>query len=141
MNLTLCETGSLSKRHDVQTKRNCGRQDGLVVSTALLLLSMGLILADTILTRRGLSRGLPEVNPIVRYVLEKLGSTGFAMTRLAALIFLLILFWIIDPWKWIIFASTFSAVMGYVVLVGVRNLMVPRAEPVVLTPGPSAKRD
>jgi len=110
-------------------------------STVLLLLSMGLILADTILSRRGLSRGFPEVNPILRHILEKFGSTGFAITRVAALMLLLILFRILDPWEWITLSSAFSAVMGYVTLTGVRKLMAPRAKHVALISIPSTNLD
>ena len=107
----------------------------------LLFLSMGLILADAVVTRRGLSRGFPEVNPILRYFLERYGLAGLAMTRVAAFMLMLILFWILEPWEWILFSVIFSAVMGYVVLVGAWKVIAPRADHAARTPSSSTNRD
>lgn len=91
------------------------------MSAVLLLLSMSLVLVDAIITKRGLKRGFREANPILRYFLNRFGSIGFAMTRIVALVLLLLLFELLDTSEWILFSSTFLAVMGYVVLAGVKK--------------------
>lgn len=91
------------------------------MSAVLLLLSMSLVLVDAIITKRGLKRGFREANPILRYFLNRFGSIGFAMTRIVALVLLLLLFELLDTSEWILFSSTFLAVMGYAVLAGVKK--------------------
>ena len=93
----------------------------MIVSVALLLLSMSLVLFDAMVTWRGRSKGFHEVNPVLRYLLNRFGSRGFVITRITAVGLLLLLFWLLDPWVWILFGSTFSAVMGYVVLTGIKR--------------------
>jgi hypothetical protein len=83
---------------------------------------MSLVLVDAIVTRRGLNNGFREANPIMRYFLERFGSTRLAAARIVALS--LLLFGLLDSWEWILFSSTFLAVMGYVVLAGVKKTYV-----------------
>ena len=94
------------------------------VSAVLLLLSMSFVLVDAIVTRRGLNRGFHEANPVLRYLLKRLGSIGLATTRIVAIVLLILLFELLETWEWILFSSIFLAVMGYVVLVGVKKTHV-----------------
>ena len=91
------------------------------VPALLLLLSLSLVTVDAIVTKVGLKKGLHETNPILRWLLN-FGTAGLASTRIAALVILLILFWFLDPCEWVLFGSTFSAVMGYVVFTDVRKI-------------------
>jgi hypothetical protein len=97
----------------------------MIVSVALLLLSTSLVLLDAMVTWRGRSEGFREVNPVLRYLLNRFGSKGFVITRITAGGLLLLLFWLLDPWVWILFSSTFSAVMGCVVLTGIKRIYGP----------------
>ena len=92
------------------------------LSVALLLLSVGLVVGDALITKGGLSRGFRERNPIIAFVLGKFGMKGLLATRLFALISLLVLFVILQPWEWILFSSTFLAVMAVVVWIGIGKL-------------------
>ena len=93
----------------------------MIVSVALLLLSMSLVLFDAMVTWRGWSKGFHEVNPVLRYLLNRFGSRGLVITRITAVGLLLLLFWLLESWVWILFGSTFTAVMGYVVLTGIKR--------------------
>jgi hypothetical protein len=84
---------------------------------------MSLILVDALITKRGLLRGLREVNPVLSYFSRKFDSMGLIMTRAAALGFLLLLFSLLDQGEWLFFSFTFAAAMGRVILVGVRRSM------------------
>lgn len=94
------------------------------MSAVLLLLSTSLVLVDATVTWQGLNKGFRETNPIMRYFLERFGSTGLAAARIVAPGLLLLLFGLLDSWEWILFSSTFLAVMGYVVLAGVKKTYV-----------------
>ena len=96
--------------------------DLLYVSSALLFLSSGLIVVDAMITKLGLSKGLYEVNPILRILLDRFGSVGLAATRIVAVVFLVFLYSVLDPWVWLIFGAMFTIVVLCVVSVGVRNL-------------------
>ena len=96
---------------------------GISAGVGLLLLSISLILIDAVITRRGLLRGLREVNPVLRYFLGKFGSTGLIVTRAVALGFLLLLFSLLDQGEWLFFSLTFASAMGCVILVGVGRIM------------------
>lgn len=91
-------------------------------STMLCLLSVTLVLADTVVTREGLRRGFHEVNPILGCFLKKFGSVGLAAARVAALGLILLVCALLDPWEWVLFSSTFSAVMAFVVLADVKKI-------------------
>lgn len=93
-----------------------------MLSMALFLLSAGLIAVDGIVTWQGLSRGFHETNPVLRLFLQKFGTTGLAVTRIAAIAFLFLLFLFLETWEWILFSTIFLVVMGCVVLVNVRKL-------------------
>jgi hypothetical protein len=93
----------------------------MIISVALLLLSMSLVLLDATVTWRGWGKGFHEVNPVLRYLLNRFGPRGFVTARITAVGLLLLLFWLLDPWVWILFSSTFSAVMGCVVLTGIKR--------------------
>jgi hypothetical protein len=97
----------------------------MIVSVALLLLSTSLVLFDAMVTWRGRSKGFHEANPVLRYLLNRFGSKGFVITRITAAGLLLLLFRLLDPWIWILFSSTFSAVMAYVVLIGMKKTYGP----------------
>ena len=101
------------------------------LSVALLLLSAGLVVVDAVITKGGLSRGFHETNPVLAAVVGKLGTKGLLATRLVALILLLLLFLILNPWEWILFSSTFLVVMAVVVWIGISKL---KHEPQQLPP-------
>jgi hypothetical protein len=96
----------------------------MIVSTVLCLLSVTLVLADTVVTREGLRRGFYEVNPILSWFLKKFGSVGLAAARVAALGLILLVCGLLDSWEWVLFSSTFSAVMACVVLADVKKIYI-----------------
>ncbi len=93
----------------------------MIVSAALLPVSVSLVVVDAIVTLRGLRRGFREVNPILAYLLRKFGPTGLIMTRIIAVTILLFLFLVLETWMWILFSAIFCTVIGYAILVGVKR--------------------
>jgi len=83
----------------------------LNASNALLLISVGLLLCDGLITERGLRMGLPERNPVLASVVGRFGLKGLWATRFLALICLVLLFLILYAWLWVAFSSIFIAVM------------------------------
>jgi hypothetical protein len=92
------------------------------LSVALLLLSMGLVLGDALITKSGLSRGFRETNPVLAFVLGKFRMKGLLVTRLIALMLLFVLFLILNSWEWILFSSICLGVMTVVICVGISKL-------------------
>lgn len=96
------------------------------LSVALLLLCAALVVGDALITKSGLSKGFRERNPALAFVLGKFGMKGLLATRLGALVSLLLLFLILNPWEWFLFSSTFIGVMAVVIWVGIRVLLTGR---------------
>lgn len=92
------------------------------LSGVLLLLSASLVVGDALITKSGLSLGSRETNPVQAFVLGKFGMMGLLATRLLALMLLLLLFVLLNPWEWILFASTFLVVMVVVIWLNIRKL-------------------
>jgi hypothetical protein len=87
----------------------------------LLLLAVALILLDAIVTKIGLDKGFTERNLILRWFLAKFGPAGLLVTRIVALGLLLLLFNLLDQREWLPFSITFSSVMVYVLLTGIKK--------------------
>jgi len=102
------------------------------LSVVLLLLSAGPVVGDALITKGGLRRGFRETNPILASVVDKFGIKGLLATRLVALISLLLLFLILNPWEWFLLSSTFLGVMAVVIWIGINKL---KHEPQQLPPG------
>jgi hypothetical protein len=100
------------------------------ISLILLTFSSTLIMVDGIITWRGVGLGLREVNQVLRYLLRRFGVWGLVMTRLVSLALLIALFKVLEGWEWILFSSTFSIVMSYVILNGFKKTHAAMAETV-----------
>lgn len=87
----------------------------------LLLLVATLVVLDAIVTERGLDKGVSERNLILRWFLVKFGPAGLLVTRIVAIALLLLLFRLLNQQEWFLFSITFSSVMAYVLMIGIRK--------------------
>ncbi len=94
----------------------------------MLLASLCLLLVDALITTGGIRRGIQELNPVLRRILRRFGLIGFVVSRVLAVVCLLILFGILDEWSWMLFSTIFSVIMAMVVVVGLRRTIGDKSE-------------
>lgn len=94
----------------------------IAMSLTILLVCSALTVGDGVATWWGARNGLMELNPFLRHIMKKRGSIGLLATRAVALGLLLLLFDILGAELWIFFGSTFSLLLGLVLLNDLRKL-------------------
>ena len=92
------------------------------IGQAILIVCSVLVVADGLLTWWGTRKGLRELNPFLRRVLKESGPIGLAATRIAGIGLLFLLFSMLSVGIWELFGSTFSLILGIVVLNDLRRL-------------------
>lgn len=88
----------------------------IAMSLTILLVCSALTVGDGVATWWGARNGLMELNPVLRHVMKKSGSIGLLTTRVVTLGLLLLLFDILSVELWTFFGSTFSLILGLVLL-------------------------
>jgi hypothetical protein len=88
---------------------------------ALLLVALGLVWVDAIVTKMGLGLGFGERNPVLRSFIKTFGLTGLMATRTLASVLLLFLFVVLNQLEWLLLAIPFTLIMGCVVLMNLKR--------------------
>jgi hypothetical protein len=88
---------------------------------ALLLVAVGLVWVDAIVTMRGLGKGFTERNPILRPFIKKFGLGGLIVTRVLASALLLLLFAVLNQLGWLLVTILFISIMSCVILINIKR--------------------